>query len=157
MIMPCTDAMDKYTRQHVFDKFHNDTASAIIECLKRHDDLDLVEGDLIIRLVTHNMIDFRLDGSVGLIDYAVDVLVDGVAYIDDNSFTLFYSASKYERQEQYGIAADAVEIDRIPNSGQSIVIRSDSGMTGTFVNPRDFLRLLGLVKYTVEVILATAD
>lgn len=154
--MPCIDAVDEYTRQHVLDKFHNDTASAIIECLKRHDDLDLVEGDLIIRLVSHNMIDFKLDGSVGLIDYAVDVLVDGVAYLDDNSFTLFYSGSKYARREQCG-TGDDVEIDRIPNSAQSIVIRSDSGMRGTFVNPRDFLRLLGLVKYTVEVVLAAAE
>ena len=152
MIMPCVDAIDEYTRRQIFDKFHNDAAAAIIECLKRHDDLDLVEGDLIIRLVSHNMIDFRLDGSVGLIDYAVDVLVDGVKYVNDNSFILRYSDSKYDRRE-----TDEVEIERIPNSSKSVVIRSDSGMTGTFINPRDFLRLLGLVKYTVEVVLAPTE
>ena len=143
--MPYIDADNEHERRRILDKFHNDIAAEVIKCLKKHPDLDLVEGDLIIRLVSCDMLDFNLDGSVGTADYAVDVLVDGVRYIDDKSFTLFYSGSKYDRGD--------TEVDRIPDSAQSIVIRSDSGMKGTFVNLTDFLHLLELVKYTVEVVL----
>ncbi len=159
MIMPCLDDVGNHTPQQIFDKLHNDTVAAIIECLKIHHDADLVEGDLIIRLVTHDMIDFNLDGSVESVNYAVDVIVDEVEYIDETSFRLYYSESKYDRGDQcrYGVSGAAEEIDRIPNSSHSIVLRSNSGMTGTFVNPTDLLRLLGLIKYTVEVVLDTTE
>ncbi len=60
-------------------EFYNDIVAKIIEYIKQYKYLDVVEADLFIGISS------RKD------DHAVDVLVDGVKYIDDDSFGIDYS------------------------------------------------------------------
>lgn len=124
------DTSDTFVRQRIYDKLYDRTATAVIECLKKHDDPNLGDSGLTIRIVNHDAIDFNLDFTTDPPDYAVRATVERVVYNDENSFRLYCSG--------------------MPNGSHSITVRSNAGMTIPFVYIRDFFRLLRLVKHIVE-------
>ena len=95
-------------------ELYNDTFAKIIEYLKKHQSLDIVEADLFVGISS------RKD------DRAVDVLVNSVTYLDDESFRIDYSEPVRSRREQFvrdGIAEVEADPDRVPDRTGSIVIR----------------------------------
>lgn len=121
------DIFNILARQRIYDKLYNLTAAAVIECLKKHDDLNTGEDGLTVRIVNHDVIEFKLDFTIDPMDYAVQATVERVVYNDENSFRLYCSG--------------------LPNGSHSIIVRSDAGMTAPFIYIRDFYRLLKLVKH----------
>ena len=124
-------------------EFYNDIVAKIIEYIKQYKYLDVVEADLFVGISS------RKD------DHAVDVLVDGVKYIDDDSFGIDYSEPVRSRREQFasdGISEVEAEPDRMPDRTGSIVIRPYSDTTNWFATPRDLVELMNVVKYTVKAI-----
>ena len=129
-------------------ELYNDTFAKIIEYLKKHQSLDIVEADLFVGISS------RKD------DHAVDVLVDGVEYIDGESFLINYSEPVRSRREQFardGISEVEAEPDRMPDRTGSIVIRPYSDTTNWFATPRDLVELLNVMKYTVKAIKELRD
>ncbi len=121
-------------------EFYNDIVAKIIEYIKQYKYLDVVEADLFIGISS------RKD------DHAVDVLVDGVKYIDDDSFGIDYSEPVRSRREQFvrdGIAEVEADPDRVPDRTGSIVIRPYSDSANLFATPRDLVELLNVLKFTV--------
>ena len=124
-------------------EFYNDIVAKIIEYIKPYQYLDVVEGDLFVGISS------RKD------DHAVDVLVDGVEYIDDESFGIDYSEPVRSRREQFardGISEVEADPDRVPDRRGSVVIRPYSDTTNWFATPRDLVELLNVVKHTVKAI-----
>ena len=129
-------------------EFYNDIVAKIIEYIKQYKYLDVVEADLFIGISS------RKD------DHAVDVLVDGVKYIDDDSFGIDYSEPVRSRREQFardGIAEVEADTSRVPDRTGSIVIRPYSDTTNWFATPRDLVELMNVVKYTVKAIKELRD
>lgn len=129
-------------------EFYNDIVAKIIEYIKQYKYLDVVEADLFIGISS------RKD------DHAVDVLVDGVKYIDDDSFGIDYSEPVRSRREQFardGIAEVEADTSRVPDRTGAIVIRPYSDTTNWFVTPRDLVELMNVVKYTVKAIKELRD
>ena len=121
-------------------EFYNDIVAKIIEYIKQYKYLDVVEADLFVGISS------RKD------DHAVDVLVDGVEYIDGESFLINYSEPVRSRREQFardGISEVEAEPDRMPDRTGSIVIRPYSDTTNWFATPRDLIELLNVLKFTV--------
>lgn len=121
-------------------EFYNDIVAKIIEYIKQYKYLDVVEADLFIGISS------RKD------DHAVDVLVDGVKYIDDDSFGIDYSEPVRSRREQFardGIAEVEADPDRVPDRTGAIVIRPYSDSANLFATPRDLVELLNVLKFTV--------
>ena len=124
-------------------EFYNDIVAKIIEYIKQYKYLDVVEADLFVGISS------RKD------DHAVDVLVDGVKYIDDDSFGIDYSEPVRSRREQFardGIAEVEADTSRVPDRTGAIVIRPYSDTTNWFATPRDLVELMNVVKYTVKAI-----
>ena len=124
-------------------EFYNDIVAKIIGYIKPYKYLDVVEGDLFVGISS------RRD------DRAVDVLVDGVEYIDDESFGIDYSEPVCSRREQFardGISEIEADPDRVPDRTGSVVIRPYSDTTNWFATPRDLVELLNVVKHTVKAI-----
>ena len=129
-------------------EFYNDIVAKIIEYIKQYKYLDVVEADLFVGISS------RKD------DHAVDVLVDGVKYIDDDSFGIDYSEPVRSRREQFardGIAEVEADTSRVPDRTGAIVIRPYSDTTNWFVTPRDLVELMNVVKYTVKAIKELRD
>lgn len=129
-------------------EFYNDIVAKIIEYIKQYKYLDVVEADLFVGISS------RKD------DHAVDVLVDGVEYIDGESFLINYSEPVRSRREQFardGISEVEAEPDRMPDRTGSIVIRPYSDTTNWFATPRDLVELLNVMKYTVKAIKELRD
>ena len=129
-------------------EFYNDIVAKIIEYIKQYKYLDVVEADLFIGISS------RKD------DHAVDVLVDGVKYIDDESFGIDYSEPVRSRREQFardGIAEVEADTSRVPDRTGAIVIRPYSDTTNWFATPRDLVELMNVVKYTVKAIKELRD
>lgn len=121
-------------------ELYNDTFAKIIEYLKKHQSLDIVEADLFVGISS------RKD------DRAVDVLVNSVTYLDDESFRIDYSEPVRSRREQFardGIAEVEADPDRVPDRTGSIVIRPYSDAANLFATPRDLVELLNVLKFTV--------
>ncbi len=121
-------------------KLYNDTFAKIIEYLKKHQSLDIVEADLFVGISS------RKD------DRAVDVLVNSVTYLDDESFRIDYSEPVRSRREQFardGRSEVEMDTSRVPDRTGSIVIRPYSDTTNWFVTPRDLIELLNVLKFTV--------
>ena len=121
-------------------ELYNDTFAKIIEYLKKHQSLDIVEADLFVGISS------RKD------DRAVDVLVNSVTYLDDESFRIDYSEPVRSRREQFardGIAEVEADPDRVPDRTGSVVIRPYSDTTNWFATPRDLIELLNVLKFTV--------
>ena len=129
-------------------EFYNDIVAKIIEYIKQYKYLDVVEADLFVGISS------RKD------DHAVDVLVDGVKYIDDDSFGIDYSEPVRSRREQFardGIAEVEADTSRVPDRTGSIVIRPYSDSANWFATPRDLVELMNVVKYTVKAIKELRD
>ena len=121
-------------------ELYNDTFAKIIEYLKKHQSLDIVEADLFVGISS------RKD------DRAVDVLVNSVTYLDDESFRIDYSEPVRSRREQFardGIAEVEADPDRVPDRTGSVVIRPYSDSANLFATPRDLIELLNVLKFTV--------
>ncbi len=129
-------------------ELYNDTFAKIIEYIKQYKYLDVVEADLFVGISS------RKD------DRAVDVLVNSVTYLDDESFRIDYSEPVRSRREQFardGIAEVEADPDRVPDRTGSIVIRPYSDTTNWFATPRDLVELMNVVKYTVKAIKELRD
>ncbi len=122
-------------------EFYNDIVAKIIEYIKQYKYLDVVEADLFIGISS------RKD------DHAVDVLVNSVTYLDDESFRIDYSEPVHSRREQFARdGRSEVEMDpsRVPDRTGSVVIRPYSDTTNWFATPRDLIELLNVLKFTAE-------
>ena len=87
-------------------ELYNHTFAKIIEYLKKHQSLDIIEADMFVGISSRN--DYR----------AVDVLVNSVTYLDDESFRIDYSEPVRSRREQFardGIAEVEADPDRVPD------------------------------------------
>lgn len=130
-------------------EFYDQTVTRIIEYLKKYDSLNVVEGDLIIGIKGRSMS-----------DRTVDVLVNSVAYVDDDSFRICYSESRYDRREEFllhGTSEAEMKIERVPDSAGSVIVGKYSEEMNPFVTPRDLIALLNMLKMTVEVVIEAPE
>ncbi len=134
--LPETKPMNRNNRE-----FYNDIVAKIIEQLKKRPYAEIVEGDLFVGVTNKHS------------DRTVDVLVDGAAYIDDESFRIDYSEPRRSRHEQFlrdGMSEIEMDAERIPDRSGSVVVRLYSETTLWFVAPRDLVALLNMLKFTDE-------
>ncbi len=122
-------------------EFYNDIVAKIIEYLKKHPYVETVEGDLFVGIANRRS------------EHPVDVLVDGAAYVDDESFRIDYSEPMSSRHEQFvrnGISEVEMDTERIPDRSGAVVIRPYSETTEWLATPRDLVALLNTLRFTDE-------
>lgn len=117
-----------------FDAHRNLYVDAIIRHLRTYRHLDVAPEDLIVRVVFRDIGDFSGESGLDISQYAKDMLVDDVRYIDDTSFLLTLSQSNFNF-ETYDPDDDAAEPPaRIPDTQQRIVVRRNNGTAAPYIS-----------------------
>jgi len=135
-----------------FDAHRNFYVDEIIRYLRTFRYLDLAPEDILVRIVFRDMADFRRDSELEIADFAKDMLVDHVRYVDDASFRLAVSESNFNF-DTYDLEADDPEpLARIPGTQRTIVVRRNSGTAAPYISAYFLHPVKRVIERTVKLI-----
>lgn len=116
------------------DAHRNFYVDEIIRHLRTYRHLDLAPEDIIVRVVFRDIDDFCEETGLDISEYAKDMLVDAVHYVDETSFRLVLSQSNFSF-DTYDLDDDAAEpLARIPDTQQTIIVRRNNGSAAPYIS-----------------------
>ena len=135
-----------------FDAHRNFYVDEIIRHLRTFRYMDLAPEDILVRVVFRDMADFHRDSELDVGDFAKDMLVDNVRYIDDTSFLLTLSESNFNF-DTYDLDKDDGEpLARIPGTRHTIVVRRNSGTAAPYISAYFLHPVKRIIERTVKLI-----
>ena len=130
----------------LYNKLTNKHIDGIIPVLKKYRIIDLAQYDIPVCVIFRDFGDFLHDGSLKIRDYAKDMLVGKVEYIDDQTFELELTRAVIYRHRYQSKPKRGFEPGRVPNTTQRITVRRDGNMQAPFIEPSAVYNLLYMIR-----------
>lgn len=113
------------------DAHRNLYVEAIIRHLWVYRVIDLSPEDIVVRVILRDVADFHSRSELDIGDYAEDLLVDRIGYVNAESFRLELSVSNFRFDAASTLPAS---LRRIPGMQRTVLVRRNSGTTPSYIS-----------------------